>query len=445
MQENAEQIQKSIENRFKDEAVAVFRQIMSEITQTPEFKKAKNDTVIKALSSWSGESMFKKMVSNRMHKKITEELKDAQYAPKTDINNVKVWENIGKLITLGSQYMAQKDKTDPNRVANMLEKPLTDLLRHTDFGIIYEMIAVSEARAIATQEKIQQVMGEFPTKSGILPAIKLKKTNTAIKKRNLSLKNMENMPPEMLLSSMLNLVKSLIEAKELGTLINQVSELIRKCHTGNVILGEAGKSAIELTLLEKLADSWPEVDPVVFRKAVVGLLESYEAVSSAVMASISEQPEVFGELVSSFGLRKNTTIIRKSKKAALLEEFIDESDGTALIEKGLADLDTQEIGETLNTWLRIINSIHESQSDVALTPLSSLVSIIDLDELETAAQWILPNIIESIKPIAGAVMPSLINGVCELLTPEPGEDSEQIDEALSNLRNILSRNGGEPT
>ena len=123
--------------------------------------------------------------------------------------------------------------------------------------------------------------------------------------------------------------------------------------------------------------------------------------------------------------------------------MLEEETGPELIEKGLADIDTQEIGETLNIWLRVINSIHESQPDVALRPISSLFSILDWDELQTTAQWLVPDMVESIKPVAGAVMPSLINGLCELLTPSPGEDTGELDEALDNLRNILSNNGGK--
>jgi len=431
MEGNSEQVIANFEKQIKDEAAAVFRQIVSEVTETPEFKKAKNDAINKALASWAGQSIFKKMVSSRMSKKNAAESKDAEISPKT------------KMITLGARYMAEKDKTDPNRTANLLAKPIKDVLMNTDFGNIYEMVAVSEARVLATRQMMQDVLKEFPTKAGILPAMKLKKANTSLKKKNLSLSAMENMTPEMLLGSMLNLFNALIEAKELGTFINNLSELIRKIYTGSVILGEAGKPLIELTLTEKLRDALTEVDPVVFRKAIVGLFETAEAASSAAMTSFSENPEILGELVSAYGAIKNSKIRRKNKKAALLEELLEEETGPELIEKGLADIDTQEIGETLNIWLRVINSIHESQPDVALRPISSLFSILDWDELQTTAQWLVPDMVESIKPVAGSVMPSLINGLCELLTPSPGEDTGELDEALDNLRNILSNNGGK--
>ncbi len=82
--------------------------------------------------------------------------------------------------------------------------------------------------------------------------------------------------------------------------------------------------------------------------------------------------------------------------------------------------------------------------DVAGAMLSSLFSVIDADDLNAAAKWIIPDVVESIKPLAGAVMPSVINALCSLITPAPGEDSAELDEALGNLGNILSNHCNNP-
>jgi hypothetical protein len=94
--------------------------------------------------------------------------------------------------------------------------------------------------------------------------------------------------------------------------------------------------------------------------------------------------------------------------------------------------------------LRIINATHESRPDIAENLLSSLFSIIDTDELQAAAKWMIPEAIASVKPIAGAVMPSIINALCHLMTPAPGEDSSEMDEAIGNLRKILSNPCNNP-
>jgi hypothetical protein len=448
MQANSEPIASKTENQLKDEAISLFRQIVSEITQTPEFKKSKYDALRKGLSSWAGQSMVKRMALGKTIKKFDREIKDTQYTPKTNLDDLKLWENLGRLITLGVRYMALKDQTDPGRIAKLLETPIAKILKNTDFGNIYEMVAASETRALATQHMIQDIFGQFPTKAGILPAIKLKKANTSLKKKNQALKGMEDMPPEMLVSSMISLFSLLIEADEIGLLIQGLSELIRKIHTGSVILGEAGTPLIEAALAEKLRAAATKVDPVIFGKAIAGLLQTFESVSSAVMSCLSENQPLLGSVIGSRAVGENSKIRRKSKKAALVEEFINTSNGTSngaeWVAKELADLDTQEVGETCNAWLRIINAIHEERPDIAQTLLSSLSSVIDADELKTIAGWIIPDITASIKPIAGAVLPSVINALCDLMTPAPGEDLGELDEALGNLRNILSNNRHNP-
>ncbi len=324
MQGNSDPTASKIENQIKDEALSVFRQIVSEIAQTPEFKKSKYDAARKALTSWSGQSTVKKLAVSKTVKKMDREIKCARYAPKTNLDDLKLWENIGKLITLGARYMTHKDKTDPGRVAGLLEKPVTQILKNTDFGNIFEMVAASGPRAVATQQMIQDILGQFPTKAGILPAIKLKKANTSLIKKNQALKGMEDLPPEMLVGSMVNLFNALIDAGELGLFVAQVSELIRKVHTGNVILGEAGTPLIETALAEKLRSAAAKVNPVILGKAITGLMEDFESVSSAVMSCLAENQDLLGNVIGSRAAGRNSKIRRKSKKAAMVEEFTNE-------------------------------------------------------------------------------------------------------------------------
>ena len=443
MKANADDINLMIEKQLKDEAMAILRQIVSEISETKEFIKAKNTTIARGLALWGNHNKMKKMISKRMARKFNRESRNADVLPDTKIEELSLWANIGKLVTLGARYMAQMDKTNPNRLADIMEKPVKDILENTDFGNLYEMTAVSDTRIMATRQMLQDVVNEFPAKTGILPAMKLKKANTAIKKKNLSLAAMEDMPPEMLVGTMVNLVNALIDTKEVTTLLNHLSELIRKIHTGNVIQGEGGKSLIEMTLTEKLNDSLPEMDPVVFRKAVVGAFESVEAVNNSVITALADNPKMLEELVAAYGLVKNSAIRKKRKKAELFEDFFEEEDHVDLAVKHLAEIDGQELGEVVNTWLHILNTLHDAKPEAVLEPVASLMTSLDWDELQEAAQWMVPGLVQAVKPSANAFMPSVIKGLCDLLTPSPGEDTDDLEEALDHLKNILSSNGGQ--
>ena len=299
------------EKKIKDDGIAVLRKIMAEISETPEFKKIKSETIKKMLSDWSGPGVFKKMVSGRMIKKIEQELSTAKEPQKTDIREMALWKDIGKLITLGSRFITLKSRTNPQWTAELLETPLKHILMHADFDDILDMAAAGEAQSLSTQQMVQDVMAGFPSKMEKIPALKLKKAGTDLKKKTLSLQNMENMPPEMLEGGMANSIESL----------------------------------------------------------------SYT---------------------------------------------------------------TASLGAYFNAWVRVINKIHEVQPDIGSSTTSFLFSSIDRNELTAAVKWLLPDILESVQPFVRSAMPALINNLCELLEPVPGENHDELNEALANLKNILS-------
>jgi hypothetical protein len=299
------------EKQIKDDSTAVLQKILAEIGETPEFKTIKIETIQKLLSGWSGHSMFKKMVSGRMIKKIDRDLAAARASQKTNIHEMELWEDIGKLITLGSKYVVLKDGAKPAGTAEFLEEPLKQVLSHTDFNDILDMAAATQAQGLSTQNMIHDVMARFPSKMEKIPALKQIKTVTHLKKKTLSLQNIENMPAETFDGTMTNLSESIHET-------------------------------------------------------------------------------------------------------------------------------TETLGIYFNAWVRVINRVLYIRPELGSSALSFLLSSIDRDELKTAVNRLIPDITESLKPIARDVMPALINGLCELLKPGPAEDRDELDEALANLNNILS-------
>lgn len=269
-----------IEKQIKDEAIAVLHKIITEVGETPEFKKLKIEVIQKTLAGWAGHSIFKKAVSNRMVRKLEHELLEAELAPKTDIREMELWENIGKLITLGSKFMAQKDRTNPHGVAEFLEMPLKKILMNTDFSDIFKMVKASEARELSTQKMIQDIMTQFSSKAEIFPAIKLKKADTNLKKKSLILQNMGNMPPEMFESTMTNLLNILIElTATVGENINTWSRLINRIHE---LQPEIGLSTV--SPLFSVID-WDELQAAV-QRLMPDISESVKPVVRTVMPEL---------------------------------------------------------------------------------------------------------------------------------------------------------------
>ncbi len=421
---------------LKQEAIAIVRDMISEIRDLPELGKQKDQFVTASLENWAGESKVKKILSNQVAKRITKNGASDRHFGKTDPADLDVWKNIGRLIEVYARYAAMRDRENPEWAAALLKQPVKAILSNTDFGDVFEMFDASEQRKLATLKMIQDMSDEFPTKVGVMPLIKLKKANFSIKKMNQSLEAMKDISPDMMPPMLFSFLEKLIDGEEIGTLMNQIFEIIRKLHTGSILTGDAGKSLLEITLTDKLEEIISSLDPVLLRKTVVGLVENYEAAGSSLISTLSDNPHVFMELVSAYASIKNTGIRTQNRKAQMIEELPEEefADATA---KVLADLETQEMAETVNTWLQIINRIHEYHPDITFHPVSSAFSVLDTQALKEAFKWLIPDLVKAVKPVSGAVMPELLKGFCALVTPEPGEDTTELNEALTSVKNIL--------
>jgi len=419
----SEQTTISHEQQMKFEAFDLFHKIVSDVAKIPDLKMAIAFCVGDIISEFSAK-----------------EDQSSESGKETKIKDLELWGNIGKLITLGTQYIADKDKNNPSYLADLLKKPVSELMMNIDFGNVYEMVAASEDRKIATQKMIQEVVGEFPTKAGILNAVKMKKIVTSMKKKRHTLSAFETLTPEMLIKSLLHMADKIFEAKDIAAFVNSVAELVRKVHTGSSILSESGRSMIEVMVNRKLNDILQEVDPEVLRKAAIGLFETFEALSSAIMMALTNNSSFLGELLPALSSIQNSRIRRTGKKIDLMEQFLDTEENANSALKEFAEVDTQEIGEILNSLFRIINRINDLYPGMAVMSISSVLSVIDRDELNITAQWLIPEMVEFIRPAADVVMPALINGLSDLIV---SQHSNEMDEALYKFKTILLSNGGE--
>ena len=118
--------------------------------------------------------------------------------------------------------------------------------------------------------------------------------------------------------------------------------------------------------------------------------------------------------------------------ADLPEEEVNEA-----MSAGLSDLDTQELGETINTTLRLLNSLRRTHPEALPGVLAGIAATIDIDELKETATWMVPSAVTAVKPLAVAMMPSVIRGLADLLTPEPGDDTDELDAAIAQLKTAL--------
>jgi len=350
--------------------------------------------------------------------------------------------DLGSLLTIWARKVNAEHAKDQICHARTRGETIHNFLKGTDFGEIREMVENSEPCVLKTVEAFNTQLWKYPAKVASILGTFLAATNTGIRSAREMLKPIEkNVGPDLLADLVLSLLKEL-NAKEAGKLTNSLCEFIRRLHTGNYLLAKANKPLFQIYLTSLLQEALPNIDPVLLKKAKIALAEDGEAISNALSDAMSDNPDMMMEMISAYGSAKTPKIKGVSRKIRLFEEMDQDrlADATAT---GLSDLDTYEIAEVINGFLRTMNSIHKVRPEVFSSIACSIADSVDTEELRLAADWLFPEIVEAARPLIDASIPSIINALCDILCPEGGIMDEKHQEAVGNLKTALLAAGGE--
>jgi hypothetical protein len=350
--------------------------------------------------------------------------------------------DVGRLFTLWARKVNADHAIDPIYHARTTGDTIHNFLKNTDFGEIREMVESSEPFVLKTVEAFNEQLWKYPAKVGSILATLLAVVNTAIRSVRELLRPIEkNVGPDLLADLILSLLKG-INAKEASNLYNSLCEFIRRLHTGNYLLAKAGKPLFQVYLTSLLQEALPNLDPVLIRKAKVALAEDKEAIAHALSDALTENPAYLIEMVSAYGSLKTPVIKGTSRKIRLYEE-VDREALAEATSKGLSDLDTFELAEVINGFLRVLNRIHESRPEVFSNITRSIFDSVNAEEIKATSQWLIPELVDAARPILTASMPQLINGLCGILNPQEGLVEDDNRKAILNLKAVLLAAGGE--
>jgi len=84
------------------------------------------------------------------------------------------------------------------------------------------------------------------------------------------------------------------------------------------------------------------------------------------------------------------------------------------MDEAVKEFDTYEAADLVNLTCKVLNRLHDSKPDLISSLLSGVVDSISSDEVAKTAQWLVPDVVNAVKPLAQAMMPELLN-VLQLL------------------------------
>lgn len=387
------------------------------------------------ITTWARKGGIRKKVSSPALWLLSKVL-----SPERNGNGNGISADAGRLLTAWAKKVNTQHAGDPTCHAQTRVDSIHAFLKNTDFGEIREMVEGSGPCVLKTVEAFNEHLWKYPAKVGSILATVLSLVNTGIRSGRELLKPIEEkVGPDLLADLILSLLKG-FDAREAANLVNSISEFIRRLHTGNYLLAHAGKPLFQVYLTQQLRDALPHIDPALLKKARIALAEDREAVIHALADALSENSGILLEFVSAYGSSRTPAIRGLARKIRLFEEahgpdFFD------AVARGLSDLDTYEIAEVVNGFFRLLNSLHDARPEVLSSVMNSIVDSVDPDQVSQAARWFVPELIDAARPLLEAALPSVIQGITEVLNPHDGIMDEDHIKALQGLREMLVTGG----
>lgn len=294
---------------------------------------------------------------------------------------------LGRLMSAWAKKVNAEHATDPCCHASHRGAAAEAFLRNTDFGEIKEMLETSRRCVEKTLEAVSDALWKYPAKVGSILGSLVASLNTAVTSLVVLLKPIDSrVGPDLLADMVLSLLRN-IDAKATGDLANLTCEIVRRLHTGNLLLARAGRPLFQVYLTELLEEFFSRLDASLLTKARVAFAQDREAFESAVADALAKRPDLILDRVASLGSTKTPLVRAISRKTRLFDE-LDRDDLGEALSRGLSDLDMYEVAQAVNTIARVVNDLHEARPGMFSQLLHLVADSLDTPEVRRALGWI---------------------------------------------------------
>jgi len=241
-------------------------------------------------------------------------------------------------------------------------------------------------------------------------------------------------PPDMLTDVVLALAKD-INGASIANLLNQLTEVVRKIHTGSELIGEPGSPQLPKDLSGMMGEIISQIDPVILWKSKIALAEIKASTVQTMTEAVNDNP-AYKQLDMVNG-PEITNIRMKSLNQKLTSwESFDDEETSEFWGQHLAAYNVQETAEVANNVLRLINRLATEKPAIFDEFIGQFANAIDDYELAESVKNVFNGAAEEIRPAARAVVPGLVTWICDVIKPEDDEyedDAAKAREAIQSL------------
>ena len=366
------------------------------------------------ISSWAGRNPFKRFIARFVSRSITKSFSAEEAVSSPSFNQ---------------EVISDKARENFRR-----------FIEAVDFGELKEAIDRSSARSGPYIKMINEELWNYPAKVVCILAMLPALSNTAFSAAKETAAPLNRMAPDLLTDVILSLMRD-IDMKQISGLINELSELVRKIHTGSALIGEPGRPAIPEVFEKMSSELTGSVDIPLLLKADLMLNEIMEQIKSSISAAVNSHQELLAEKIMSSFRHSSSAAARLGKSLDSIEKNFSDQDLADLISAGFAEIDIQELAESINRICELINRIHEIRPDIIRGTMTQFFSSLDPYESAEAIRRTFEDIAESVKPAAPIILPPLLKGIGDMISSARNENPNEMNEALRTLKQAMK--GGE--
>ncbi|HHO77375.1 MAG TPA: hypothetical protein ENN05_13240 [Deltaproteobacteria bacterium] len=372
------------------------------------------EIVKEVISNWAKGSRFRKKIASPA---LWVASRIARPGPKEQ--DVGMAADVGTFLTALARKINAGRSSHPSSSSGIKSESIDAFLQNMDFGEIMEMVEGADPHVIEAIKTFNEQFWKYPAKVGALAVMVIALTNTSIKaSREIIRPIEESFGPDLLADLILSVLRD-INGANAAKLVNAVLELIRRVHTGSLLLGRGGKPLFQTYLTGFLKDYFPTMDPELVRKVRICLAEDEEAIANASSEALDANPLLVLSVLSSLGGVKSSQARAKARKLKVLND-IDKAGFNAAVSESISDLDTYEVAGLLNTVCGVLDRVHNVKPDIVSNLVGGIVDSIDSEQVGRISKWLIPDLVEAFRPLAPIIMPELIKGLNDLMTQQEG-------------------------
>lgn len=471
---------------FDNDLGKVIYLLFARLAKTEEFRNAFFSVALEMLQLWAGESGFKKRIANGIKKSLKKGLLATSAESATNqvaallgepgfvklfgkflprfIDNIT---NTAAALASGVEKLPIKDKeqlfsrpiaeTDMGRSGQLVtrvfriineihqEHPVfyadkvhvafRAFIQNVDFGEVKEAVDNSRDDIAATIRACNNEIWNFPAKIVSILAVIPSLLRIQVIAAEDTIKRLNDIAPDLLTDIVLSLLRQ-VDAKAIGVLINEITEITRKLHTGSALLGEAGEPRFASDFREMLEMLFSSLDAKLLLDTQTRLADGKQTVNKAILDILRDRPELIKDILTNKAKATTHRAGFTFSKLSLLDELSDDEFADTMVD-GLSELELQEIAEIVNLTSTLVNRLANLKPELLGSVATQLAGSIDPYEIQKSTKIITAGVSESFKPIARAVLPSIIKGVCECLRPDDDEFEDEAEQTRAALRELL--------